>query len=94
MRSLVRTISAIALAALVALVAAGCRLRQEAQGQRPGPKQVPPDGLLEAPRTPTRTALKNFAEFKLGTNPRKADTDKDGLKDGDEVESANDPLDA
>ncbi len=26
--------------------------------------------------------------------PRKADTDKDGLKDGDEVTSANDPLDA
>ena len=47
-----------------------------------------------APKDADKDGVKNFAEFKLGTNPRKADTDKDGLKDGDEVTSANDPLDA
>ena len=39
-----------------------------------------------------RDGLKNLAEYKRGTNPRKADSDKDGLKDGDELTSANDPL--
>jgi hypothetical protein len=40
-----------------------------------------------------RDGVKNLAEFKLGTDPRRADSDRDGLKDGDELKSGNDPLD-
>ena len=39
--------------------------------------------------------LSNRAEHKLGTNPRNADTDADGLTDGEEVQqSLTDPVDA
>ncbi len=34
---------------------------------------------------PDKDGLKNYDEFKAGTNPIKADTDEDGLADGDEV---------
>ena len=34
---------------------------------------------------PDRDGLTNLQEFQLGTNPNNADTDGDGLKDGDEV---------
>ena len=37
--------------------------------------------------------MKSYSEYKLGTNPRTPGSDKDGLRDGDEVASANDPLD-
>jgi hypothetical protein len=40
-----------------------------------------------------RDGLKNLAEFKAGTNPRKADSDGDGLRDGDEVKVGDDPTD-
>ncbi len=41
-----------------------------------------------------RDGIKNLAEFKLGTNPRKADSDRDGLRDGDEIKVGDDPLKA
>lgn len=34
---------------------------------------------------PDADGLSNYNEFKEGTNPKKADTDQDGLADGDEV---------
>lgn len=34
---------------------------------------------------PDNDGLKNYNEFKEGTNPNKADSDEDGLADGDEV---------
>ncbi len=35
-------------------------------------------------RDQDRDGLRNLGEFKAGTNPRKADTDNDGVEDGDE----------
>jgi hypothetical protein len=91
MRTLVRTLSALALAALVALVPATA-----ASAAKPKlatwAKKHQFAGSWKA-KDADKDGLKNLAEFKAKTNPRKADTDKDGLKDGDEVTSANDPLD-
>ena len=92
MRILVRTISAIALAALVALVPAAAASAKKPKAAA-WAKKHDLTGAWRA-KDADKDGVKNFAEFKLGTNPRKADTDKDGLKDGDEVASANDPLDA
>jgi hypothetical protein len=92
MRIFVRTISAIALAALVALVptAAASAKKPKAAAWA---KKHDLKGAWRA-KDADKDGLKNLAEYKLGTDPRKADSDKDGLKDGDEVESGNDPLDA
>jgi hypothetical protein len=91
MRNLVRTISAIALAALVALVGATAASAKKPKAAA-WAKKHDLKGAWRA-KDADKDGVKNLAEFKLGTNPRKADTDKDGLKDGDEVASANDPLD-
>jgi hypothetical protein len=84
--------TALALAAFVTLVPAAA-----ASAKKPKPaawaKKHDLSGAWRA-KDADRDGVKNLAEYKLGTNPRKADTDKDGLKDGDEVTSANDPLDA
>jgi hypothetical protein len=92
MRSPLQTLTALALAAFVTLVPAAA-----ASAKKPKPaawaKQHDLSGAWRA-KDADRDGAKNLAEYKLGTNPRKADTDKDGLKDGDEVTSANDPLDA
>jgi hypothetical protein len=92
MRSLLRTFTALALAALVTLVPAAA-----ASAKKPKPaawaKKHDLSGAWRA-KDADRDGVKNLAEYKLGTNPRKADTDKDGLKDGDEVTSGNDALDA
>lgn len=92
MRNLVRIVSALALAALVALVpAAGA-----SAAKKPKPaawaKKHDLNGAWRG-KDADRDGVKNLQEFKLGTSPRKADSDKDGLKDGDEVKSANDPVD-
>jgi hypothetical protein len=92
MRSLLRTFTALALAALVTLVPAAA-----ASAKKPKvaawAKKHDLSGAWRA-KDADRDGVKNLGEYKLGTDPRKADTDKDGLKDGDEVESGNDPLDA
>jgi hypothetical protein len=92
MRILVRTISAIALAALVALVPAAAASAKKPKAAA-WAKKHDLTGSWRG-KDADKDGAKNFAEYKLGTNPRKADSDKDGLKDGDEVQSANDPLDA
>src|SRR3954451_20388567 len=38
----------------------------------------------QARRDQDKDGLRNRAEFRAGTNPRKADSDEDGVKDGDE----------
>jgi hypothetical protein len=91
MRILVRTISAIALAALVALVPAAAASASKPKAAA-WAKKHDLKGAWRA-KDADKDGVKNLAEYKLGTDPRKADTDKDGLKDGDEVASANDPLD-
>jgi hypothetical protein len=91
MRSLVRTFTAIALAALVTLVPAAAASAKKPKAAA-WAKKHDLSGTWRA-KDADRDGVKNLAEYKLGTDPRKADTDKDGLKDGDEVKSGNDPLD-
>jgi len=92
MRSLLRTFSALALAALVTLVPAAAASAKKPKAAA-WAKKHDLSGAWRA-KDADKDGVRNLAEFKLGTNPRKADTDKDSLKDGDEVASANDPLDS
>ena len=82
MPSPLQTFTALALAAFVTLVPAAA-----ASAKKPKPaawaKQNHLSGAWRA-KDADRDGVKNLAEYKLGTKPRKADTDKDGLKDGDE----------
>ena len=58
----------------------------------PSPPPGPPSTSSTArgaPRTPTRRPQEPRVQAR--TDPRKADSDRDGLKDGDEVTSGNDP---
>jgi hypothetical protein len=93
MRSLVRTISAIALAALITLVPVAAASAAKKQKPAAWAKKHHLKGSWRA-KDVDKDGVKNLAEFKLGTNPRKADSDRDGLKDGDEVKSGNNPLKA
>src|SRR5215218_6867740 len=93
MRSLVRTFSALALAALISLISVGAA----SAAKKPKPTGFAAKYHLKGAwkgKDADRDGLKNLKEFKLGTDPRKADTDRDGLKDGDEVASANNPTKA
>jgi hypothetical protein len=47
----------------------------------------------QAKRDPDHDGLSNKQEFKDHTNPRAADTDSDGVDDGDEVANGDDPTD-
>ena len=90
MRSFVRFLSVIALAALVVPASASA-------AKKPKPAAWAAKHKLKGAwkaKDADRDGLKNLNEFKLGTNPRKADSDRDGLKDRDEVTSANNPLKA
>jgi len=92
MRTIVRLLSALALVAAI--------VPATASAKKPVPKAsvakwAKKNHLKGAWRTKDadRDGLKNLAEFKAGTNPRKADSDRDGLKDGNEVKVGDDPLD-
>ncbi len=90
MRSLVRFLSVLALAALVVPASASA-------AKKPKPAAWAAKHKLKGAwktKDADRDGLKNLKEFKLGTDPRKADSDRDGLKDGDEVTSTNNPLKA
>jgi hypothetical protein len=90
MRSFVRFLSVLALAALVVPATASA-------AKKPKPAAWAAKHKLKGAwkaKDADRDGLKNLKEFKLGTNPRKADSDRDGLKDGDEITSANNPLKA
>ena len=90
MRSLVRFLSLLALAALIVPASASA-------AKKPKPAAWAAKHKLKGAwkaKDADRDGLKNLKEFKLGTNPRKADSDRDGLKDGDEVTSGNNPLKA
>lgn len=91
MPMLVRIVSALALAALVALVPVATTSAAKPKAAA-WAKKHKLTGNWRA-KDADKDGLKNFAEYKQGTNPRKADTDRDGLKDGHEVASGNDPLD-
>jgi hypothetical protein len=93
MRTLARTLSALALAALVALVPASAASAAKKPKLAAWAKKHHLSGSWKT-KDADQDAVKNLAEYKLGTNPRKADSDKDKLKDGDEVKSGNDPLNA
>src|SRR3954452_6452557 len=47
--------------------------------------------LNQAGRDQDHDGLKNRAEWRHGTNPRRADTDRDGLNDGMEVRTGHNP---
>ena len=52
-----------------------------------------PNNPVDAQIDPDRDGLTNLQEYQLGSDPQKADTDGDGLSDGDEVNvSHTDPL--
>ena len=91
MRSL-RTLSAIAFAALLTLIGAGPAAAAKKPKASAFAAKYHLTGSWKTKDT-DKDGLKNLKEFKLGTNPKSADTDKDGLKDADEVESGNDPTD-
>src|SRR5829696_9119147 len=86
MRSLVRILSVLALAALFAPASATANKPKPAAWAAKHHFK----GAWKA-KDAVRDGLKNVKEFKLGTDPRKADSDRDGLKDGDEVTSGNNP---
>ena len=90
MRILARTLSALALAALVALVPATAASAAKKPKVATWAKKHHLSGSWKS-KDADKDAVKNVAEYKLGTNPRKADSDKDGLKDGDEVKSGQPP---
>src|SRR3954468_12319581 len=93
MRSLFRTLGAVALSALVTLIPAAAA----SAAKKPKPAAFAAKYHLKGAwraKDADHDGLKNLKEFKLGTNPKKSDTDKDGLKDGDELASGNDPVDA
>src|SRR3954468_12840403 len=91
MRSL-RTLAALALAALLTLVGAGTAAAAKKPKATAFAAKYHLTGAWKK-KDADKDGLKNGEEFKLATNPKKADTDKDGLKDADEVESGNDPTD-
>jgi hypothetical protein len=45
-----------------------------------------PNNAVDGAADPDHDGLTNLREFQLGTEPQKADTDGDGLKDGEEVD--------
>jgi hypothetical protein len=92
MRTLARTLSALLLAALVALVPATAASAAKQPKVAAWAKKHKLTGSWKA-KDADKDGLKNLAEFKARTNPRKADSDRDGLKDGAELRSANDPRD-
>ena len=92
MRTIVRLLSALALVAAI--------VPATASAKKPAPKAsvakwAKKNHLKGAWKTKDadRDGLKNLAEFRAGTNPRKADSDRDGLNDGDEVQVGDDPTD-
>jgi hypothetical protein len=92
MRTIVRLLSALALVAAI--------VPATASAKKPAPKAsvakwAKKNHLKGSWRTKDadRDGLKNFAEYKAGTNPRKPDSDKDGLKDGDELKVGDNPTD-
>jgi hypothetical protein len=90
MRTFGRTLGALALAALLALLPAGVASAKKKPKVDAFAAKYHLKGTWRA-KDIDRDGLKNLKEFKLGTNPRKADTDGDKLKDADEVASGNNP---
>jgi hypothetical protein len=91
MRSL-RTLSAFALIALLALVGAGPAAAKKKPKADAFAAKFHLTGSWKT-KDADKDGLKNLKEFKLGTNPKSADSDNDGLKDADELASGNDPTD-
>jgi hypothetical protein len=52
-----------------------------------------PLSLADASQDPDGDLVSNLGEYRLGTDPRVADTDADGATDGGELTSGTDPLD-
>jgi hypothetical protein len=76
----------IAVAALLALPAAAVAKDRNHDGLPDGWEKAHHLSLKvkQGHRDQDHDGLKNRGEFRAGTNPRRADTDKDGIKDGEE----------
>jgi hypothetical protein len=96
MRTLVRTLSALALVVALALVpATAATAAKQPEPKAKVAKWAKKNHLTGSWRASDtdRDGLKNLQEFQLGTDPREDDTDGDGLHDGDEVSVGDDPTD-
>src|SRR3954447_13279622 len=78
----------VAAAALVAVLLPGAALAKDRNHDRIPDRWERAHHLSlhhnQARRDQDRDGLRNRAEFKAGTNPRRADSDNDGVEDGDE----------
>src|SRR5690242_15302174 len=92
MRTIVRLLSALALVAAIVPATASAKKPAPKASVAKWAKKNHLKGTWKT-KDADRDGLKNLAEFKAGTNPRKADSDRDGLKDGNEVKVGDDPLD-
>jgi hypothetical protein len=92
MRTIVRLLSAVALVAAIVPATASAKKPVPKASVAKWAKKNHLKGTWKT-KDADRDGLKNLAEFKAGTNPRKADSDRDGLKDGNEVKVGDDPLD-
>jgi hypothetical protein len=92
MRTIVRLLSALALVAAIVPATASAKKPAPKASVAKWAKKNHLKGSWRS-KDADRDGLKNLAEYKAGTNPRKADSDRDGLKDGDEVKVGDDPLD-
>jgi len=92
MRTIVRLLSALALVAAIVPATASAKKPAPKASVAKWAKKNHLKGSWRS-KDADRDGLKNLAEYKAGTNPRKADSDRDGLKDGDEIKVGDDPLD-
>jgi len=92
MRTIVRLLSALVLVAAIVPATASAKKPAPKASVAKWAKKNHLKGTWKT-KDADRDGLKNLAEFKAGTNPRKADSDRDGLKDGSEVKVGDDPLD-
>src|SRR5690242_13447336 len=92
---LIKTLSAIAVAAALLVVPAGALAKRDRDHDRMPDKWEKKHHLNvhvnDARKDPDRDGLSNLSEFRHHTDPQKADTDDDGIGDENELRDGTDP---